>query len=114
MRLRAMKKQSQNKANFKKAGMNVSYYLKKDCENEPHRRWPGRRPVLIVWRANTATNTWVIVYTIMNAMNTTVTTVLTAGASIYVALKRSAVMPTVKLESAVMTMTATLTSVKNA
>jgi len=26
----------QNKANFKKAGMNVNYYLQKDCENEPH------------------------------------------------------------------------------
>lgn len=25
----------QNKANFKKAGMNVRYYLQKDCENEP-------------------------------------------------------------------------------
>jgi len=25
----------QNKANFKKAGINVSYYLQKDCENEP-------------------------------------------------------------------------------
>jgi hypothetical protein len=25
----------QNKANFKKAGMNVSYYFQKDCENEP-------------------------------------------------------------------------------
>jgi len=26
----------QNKANFKKAGMNVNYYLQKDCENESH------------------------------------------------------------------------------
>jgi len=25
----------QNKAKFKKVQMNVSYYLKKDCENEP-------------------------------------------------------------------------------
>ena len=33
MRIRAMKKQSQNKANFRKARMNLNFYLTKDYEN---------------------------------------------------------------------------------
>jgi len=34
----------QNKANFKKAGMFVNYYLQKDCENEQSRRLWGNKP----------------------------------------------------------------------
>jgi len=34
----------QNKANFREARMNVSYYLQKDCENEPHRRLCENKP----------------------------------------------------------------------
>jgi len=33
----------QNKANFKKAEMFVSYYLQKDCENESRLRSPGKQ-----------------------------------------------------------------------
>ncbi len=34
MRIGAMKKQSQNKPNFRKARMNLNFYLTKDYENK--------------------------------------------------------------------------------
>jgi len=36
MRIRAMKKQSQNKANFRKAKMNVTSFITKYYENKPN------------------------------------------------------------------------------
>jgi len=33
----------QNKANFKKARINVNYFLQKDCENEPHHCRQGKQ-----------------------------------------------------------------------
>jgi len=43
MRIRAMKKQSQNKANLLDAQMNVSAVLRKDYENKPRFRTPGKQ-----------------------------------------------------------------------
>ncbi len=44
MRIRAMKKQSQNKPNFRKAAMFVNFYLTKDYENVPLRRRGENKP----------------------------------------------------------------------
>ncbi len=44
MRIRAMKKQSQNKANFRKAKMNINKVLTKDYENEPLFRRGKNKP----------------------------------------------------------------------
>ena len=38
-----MKKQSQNKSNFRKARMNLNFYSTKDYENEPRLPAPGKQ-----------------------------------------------------------------------
>ena len=43
MRIRAMKKQSQNKPNFRKAKMNVNLYVIEDYENKPRFPAPGKQ-----------------------------------------------------------------------
>ncbi len=42
-RFRSPKKQSQNKPNFRKAKMNLNFYLTKDYENEPRLPAPGKQ-----------------------------------------------------------------------
>jgi len=44
MRLRAMKKQTQNKPNFRKAKMNINLYVTKDYENETTFRLQKNKP----------------------------------------------------------------------
>ena len=43
MRIRAMKKQSQNNPNFRKAKMNLNFYSTKDYENKPPLPAPGKQ-----------------------------------------------------------------------
>ena len=43
MRIGAMKKQSQNKPNLRKAKMAVNFYSTKDYENKPRLRAPGKQ-----------------------------------------------------------------------
>jgi len=47
----------QNKANFKKARINVSYYLQKDYENESCRRLWGNKPNPSTWFGSFDTST---------------------------------------------------------